>query len=163
MIHLNSPRQVVLDASVLVGLCAKEPGKIAVILAILHQYSAEGALLYAPHLIIMEVLYVLCKQVHEGALSAAEHATAIIQLQLFITRVQPPPNGDASLIARAEEIRQGYGCSHSADSMYIALAEQLAALGPAELLTFDAGQKTQAQAMAPTVTVNLLVAAPPSP
>lgn len=117
---------------------------MALVLAALRYYDALGALLYAPHLIAMEVLYVLCKQLKEGVLSAADHATAVGDLQLVMAGIQTPPSGDASLIARCEALRSGYGCSHSADSMYLALAEQPAA-------------------MASTVKVNLLVAVPPTP
>ncbi len=159
----SSPQFVVVDANVLIGLCAKEAGKIAAILAALRYYDTCGVLLYAPHMIVMEVLYVLCKQLHEGVLSASDHAIAVGELQLIMAGIYPPPSGDASLIARCEALRGGYGCSRSADSMYLALAEQLSALGPTELLTFDAGLKLQAAAMASTVNVNLLVAIPPAP
>jgi predicted nucleic acid-binding protein len=68
----------------------------------------------------------------------------------------PPPSGDAALIARAEQIRNGYGCSHSADGIYIALAEELSQSGATELLTFDTDLPKQAARNAPTVKVNLL-------
>ena len=67
--------------------------------------------------------------------------------------VLPPPNGEASLIHRAEQIGSGYGCSRSADGLYIALAEELTATRPTILLTFDQGLPNQAAANAPTVTV----------
>ena len=111
----------------------------------------------------MESLYILCQKRQNGMLTETQHGAAIATLQSAMTTIQPPPNGDASLIIRAEVLRGTYGCSHSADSMYLALAEQLTAKGPTEFLTFDAGQKLQAAAAVPAVTVNLLAAAPPVP
>lgn len=67
-----------------------------------------------------------------------------------------PPGGDISLIDRAKEIQSGYGCSRSADCLYIAFAEELAKTGAAELLTFDKGAVNQVAKHAPTITVNLL-------
>lgn len=159
----TSPQFVVIDASVLIGLCASEPGKLVLVQAALQNYVQQGATFHAPHLIVMEALYILCQKRQNGSLTAARHVASVALLQAAMTTIQPPANGDASLIARAEAMRGTYGCSHSADGMYLALAEQLAALGPTELLTFDAGQKQQAAAMAPAVTVNLLVAVPPTP
>ncbi len=66
------------------------------------------------------------------------------------------PVSDSVLILRAEQIRLNYGCSRSADSLYIALTEHLATVGPAELLTFDAGLKKQA---APTSSIIVRVLA----
>ncbi|MCA1622949.1 MAG: hypothetical protein LC768_12045 [Acidobacteria bacterium] len=73
-----------------------------------------------------------------------------------MTAVSPPENGEASLIKRAEEIRKSYGCSRASDSLYIALAEELTATRPTELLTFDKGFINQAAKNAPTVRINLL-------
>ena len=61
----------------------------------------------------------------------------------YMALIAVPNNGDASLLPRAEEIRSGYGCSRSADGLYIALAEELAKSGTAELLTFDKGTVNQ--------------------
>ena len=58
---------------------------------------------------------------------------------------------------RAEQIRSGYGCSHSADGLYIALAEQLGRSQPTTLLTLDAGLSKQAARNAATVIVDLIV------
>lgn len=64
--------------------------------------------------------------------------------------------GDAALCIRAEEIRSGYSCLHSADSFYLALAEEFARSGPAEFLTFDKRAVNVAAKNSPTVKVNLL-------
>ncbi|MGH9752972.1 MAG: hypothetical protein ACREA2_09325 [Blastocatellia bacterium] len=73
-----------------------------------------------------------------------------------MTLISTPASGDAPLIRRAKEIQSGYGCSRSADSLYIALTEALASSGAAELLTLDAGFINQAAKNAPSVKVNLL-------
>jgi predicted nucleic acid-binding protein len=57
---------------------------------------------------------------------------------------------------RAIEIRGTYGCSHSSDCLYIALAEELSQNRITEILTFDKGMKNQIANHAPTVTLNLL-------
>ena len=71
--------------------------------------------------------------------------------------ILPSPRGDASLITRAEEVRSGYGCSRSADGIYIALAEDLSKTGPTKLLTFDQDLENQVKQNAPTVSVHLIV------
>ena len=68
--------------------------------------------------------------------------------------IQTPP--DAQFIKRAKEIQNSYGCSRSADSIYIALAEDLAKTRTVELLTFDKGMLNQAAKNAPTVTIKVL-------
>lgn len=151
-----SPGHAVTDASLLVGLCAREPGRYLVALTALQEYVVRGYDLYAPSLVVMETVYVLCRKLQDSVLTEPEHATALTNLQALLTMIKPPPKSDVSLISRAEQIRQGYGCTRSADSMYIALAELLTALGPTELCTFDAGQQKQAAAMAPSVAVHLL-------
>lgn len=103
----------------------------------------------------MESLYALCRQLQDGIIIPAAHASAIANLRAFLLMLQPSPVSDADLLVRAEQLRAGYGCSRSADGMYIALAERLAGVGPTELLTFDAGQAKQAAAV-PSVTVRLL-------
>jgi len=60
------------------------------------------------------------------------------------------------LLVRAEEIRSGYSCLHSADGFYIALTEELAKSGAAELLTFDKRVVNVTVNNAPSVKVNLL-------
>ena len=152
----SDPHRVVVDASFVVALCAKEPGRFAQALEAVTARTAAGCKLYAPHLLAMEALYALCKKQVAGTLTAAEYPEAVGNLELAWEDIQPPLAGDASLIAAAERIREGYGCSRSADSMYIALAEQLAESGSVELLTFDAAQARQAAAAAPSVTVTLL-------
>jgi len=147
---------VVLDANVLIAVCAKEQDKAATAEAALADYAARGWRYFAPGVVISETLFVLCGKLQSGAITAAEHQIGIRSLIAYMSVTFPPPSGDAALIARAEQIRSGYGCSHSADGIYIALAEELSQSGATELLTFDADLPKQAARNAPTVKVNLL-------
>jgi hypothetical protein len=129
-----------------------------VALAQMRQYVQDGCVAYGPGVLAAESLFGLCRKVQTGLMTPAEHQRAILHFQVRMRGIRPPPAGDAALIARAEQIRGGYGCSRSADGLYIALAEQLAQAGPAELVTFDSGMQTQAVVAAPTVTIRLLTA-----
>lgn len=152
---LTGSHPVILDASFVIGICAREPKKYVAAQTELGLRIAGGCPLHAPHLLIMEAAYVLCGRQQSGELTQAEHTAATANLGLLSTTIIFPDNGDITLLARAEQLRQGYGCSRSADCFYIALAEQLALSGTVELITFDAGQQRQAAA-SPGVTVTLL-------
>ena len=149
---------LVIDSNVLIALCSKETDKYAIAESEYARYSREGYEFYAPGVVIAETLYVLCQKLHSNKLSSSGHDDAIADLIMYMTTVEPPPNGDRSLIARAEEVRKGYGCSHSADGLYIALVEELNSRGVAELLTFDSNMRNQIKRNASSVTINLLVA-----
>lgn len=154
-----SAYSVVVDASFVIGLCAKEPTKYVTAHTELQQRIASGCTIHAPHLLVMEVSFVLCGKLQNGVLTAADYTLAVANFQSLLALIAFDPDGDANLFNRAEQIRQGYGCSHSADSFYLALTESLAIIsltGDAELLTFDAGQQKQATAAGLSVTVTLL-------
>ncbi len=148
---------VVMDANVLIALCAREQDKFSKAKTTFDNYLLQGWQYYAPAVLLAETLYILCGKLQHGELTPAGHAQAIQLLQQYLSLITPPPNGDFSLAARAEAIRESYGCSRSADGIYIALAEQLAQQGATELLTFDQGIVNQAARNAPTVKVNLLI------
>jgi len=97
-----------------------------------------------------------CNKLTGGTLSPDAHAAAIINFERSMKDVNPPPNGEAALIIRAEQIRGGYGCSRSADGVYIALADELSQIMPTVLLTFDQGIPNQVEKNAPKVIVTLL-------
>ena len=156
----TTPPCVAIDASVLIALCAREPDKLATAEGEMERYAREGYEYYAPGVILAETLYVLCGKLQDSVLSASDHAHAIEDLCDYMAIINGPLNGDGSLLVRAEQIRSGYGCSRSADGIYIALAEDLAARGTAELVTFDTGMRNQVAANAPTVTVRLLPTLP---
>jgi predicted nucleic acid-binding protein len=152
----NSPLAVTLDATFVIAYCAREPSRYAKADAQLKQYAGNGWQFFAPGVLIAEALFVFCRKLAAGQLTTAEHTQAVQSLQTLMRAVLPPPNGDASLIARAEQIRATYGCSRSADGIYLALAEELAKGGTAEIVTFDAGLENQAKKNSPTVSVKLL-------
>jgi predicted nucleic acid-binding protein len=152
----NNPDAVVVDANILISLCAKEPLTFAQADAAFNDYGQKGWTYHAPNVIVAEVMFILCQKLQNGQLTETEHAEAIEFLVDYLTLITMPSGGDASLLPRAEEIRLGYGCSRSADGLYIALAEELARSGTAELLTFDKGTVNQVAKNAPSVKVNLL-------
>lgn len=147
---------VVIDANISIAICAKERNKQAAAESALADYSAKGWDFYAPNVIVSEVMYVLCQKLQDGSLTIALYEKAVENFYDQAINLLPPPNGESSLINRAKEIRQGYGCSRSSDSLYIALAEELALSGSVELLTFDKGFVNQVSKNAATVKVNLL-------
>ncbi len=85
----------------------------------------------------------------------AEHEKAV-ETFLDLMKIISTPNDETNLVKRAFEIRETYGCSRSSDSLYIALAEDLAKTRTVELLTFDRGMINQAAKNAPTVKVKVL-------
>jgi len=151
-----SPGAVVLDANVVIALASSEAGRDALATAEIARYGSMGYPLFAPGVIIAETLYVLCGKLKSGSLSPTDYATAVAVFQRTMATVLPPPRGDSALIQRAEQISSGYGCSRSADGIYIALAEELQQSMPAVILTFDRDMPGQAASKAPSVTVQLL-------
>lgn len=162
MTNLTTPNPaitaaLVLDANAAISICAKEARTEAAANTALDDYADRGYLFYAPGVIVSETLYALRNQLTHGFLTALEHGQAIRDFAVLMQNVLPPPNGDAALILRADQICAGYGASRSADAVYLALAEELAAsYADVRLLTFDADLPKQAARNAPTVTVHLL-------
>src|SRR5437870_4373019 len=95
---------VVIGASIAVAICAKETGTEPKALAEIARYSSTGYEFYAPGVLVSESLYVLCGKLDSGTLTVADHAQAILELENFISGILPPPNGESSLIRRAEAI-----------------------------------------------------------
>jgi predicted nucleic acid-binding protein len=156
MTPTNLPLAVVTDANVLIAICSKEQQTYQTAKDALDEYARQGAEFFAPNAIVAEVLFVLCKKQDAGILSVAEHEKAVEFFQDYLTIITLSPDGEPALIKRAEEIRNGYGCSRTSDGFYIALAEELAKNRPTEFLTFDAGFTNQTAKNAPSVTINLL-------
>jgi predicted nucleic acid-binding protein len=152
----NPARAVGIDASVTVAIAAKETDKEPQASTEIVRYSGLGYDFFAPGAVVTETLYVLCKKLESGALSAPDHAQAIQDFHAFMSKVFPPPNGDGALILRTEAIRGTYTCRGSADGVNIALAEELTTVRPTVLLTFDEDMVKQANNNAPTVNVQLL-------
>lgn len=157
----SKPPCLTIDSSVLIAICAKEVGRHTLAHAELTAYATQGYEFYAPGYILGECLYVLCRKLEsDGTLTPTEHAAAVADLSTYMSVILPPPNGEASLVIRAEQIRSGYGCSRSADGIFLALAEDLATTRTCKLLTFDTGFTNQANTNAPTVDVHELVTSP---
>ena len=106
---------------------------------------------------VAEVIFVLCQKLADGSLTQPEYEKAIDVFGDYLKGIELSPNGEDSLLKRAVEIRQGYGCSRSSDGLYLALAEELAKTYDTEIATFDKGFINQAAKNAPTVKVNLLI------
>jgi predicted nucleic acid-binding protein len=147
---------VVIDANVAIAISSKEAGRELLASTELLRYSTAGYVFYAPGTIVAETLYILCGKLQQGSLTLAEHAQAILTFETLMANMLPSPGGEVSLVRRAEAIRTGYGCSRSADGIYIALAEVLAQSMPTVILTFDQNMQNQITRNAPTVTVHVL-------
>ncbi len=153
----SNPPCVTIDSNVLIAICCKEVGRHALADAELVNYASRGYEFFAPGCIVSECLYVLAEKVdRHKTLTPAEHAAALADLRTYMGMLLPPPSGDFSLTARAEQIRSGYGASRSADGIFIALAEELTASRTTEILTFDTELSKQAMKNAPTVSVRVL-------
>lgn len=151
----NKNGALVIDSNVLISICSKEVSYPTAKQALV-DYSARNWVFYAPGVIVSEVLFVLCRKLSDGSLTAAAYDEGIEMLKAQLTMILPPPHGDAALVQRAREIQSGYSCLHSADCLYIALAEELAASSTAEFVTFDKRVVNVAAKNAPTVNVQLL-------
>ena len=146
----------VIDASVMIALCAKESQRYVLAQAEMTRLAGLGGIFYAPNIIVGESLYALRRKLTEATLTEAEHRQAIQSLQLRMTVIQPPPSGEASLISQANQICDTYGASRSNDSLYIALADELSQIYTTRLLTFDQDMPKQATRNAPGLSVHLL-------
>jgi predicted nucleic acid-binding protein len=147
---------LILDANIVIALSCVEPGRDVLVMAEVRSFAQLGYRLYAPGVVIGETLYVLCGKLNSGSLTPGDYSTAVEAFRRTMANVLPPPNGDAALIERAEQISSGYGCSRSADGIYIALAEELTRILPTVLLTFDKELPKQASNKGPSVTAKLL-------
>lgn len=154
--QIAKPPAAVLDASIVIGYCAREANKFTTAKDVLERYAIDGWRFYAPAVLIAEVLFVLCTKRQNAVLSEVEHADAVSDFVALMGGIESPPLGEAALIPRAEAIRNGYGCSRASDSIYLALAEQLAKDRQVEVITFDEGWENQARSNAPTVDVKVL-------
>jgi predicted nucleic acid-binding protein len=152
----TSPVSVIVDANVVIALCAEEVDKLANAEAKMKEYSRNGCQFYAPGVLVAECLYVFCRKLQTGDFTAAEHSNAIIAFITMMAAINPPPSGDKSLIKRAEEMRGTLGCSRSADGIYLALAEELNKVARSEVVTFDNGMQSQVTSCSLALTVIVL-------
>ncbi len=147
---------VVPDANVLIGLCAKEKDKLQIAENAFKDYINQGYEFFAPSVLVAEVIFVLCNKFTDGSLNQIEYEKSVKAFNYYLNFISLSPNGEASLLNRAVEIREGYGCRRSSDALYLALAEEIAKTYDAEIVTFDKGFVNQAAKNAPTVKVNFL-------
>ncbi len=149
----NNPNALITDANIIISVCSKE-ATATIAKSELESYAKNGWEFFAPNIIVAEVLYILCQKLQNGLLTAKAYDEAIENFQDQMKVTQTP--GDAQFIKRAKEIQNSYGCSRSADSIYIALAEDLAKTRTVEFLTFDRGIINQAVKNALMITVKIL-------
>ncbi len=81
----SNPPAVVIDANVLIALCAKEVDKYAIALAWVPYYLQNNYEVYASGVIIAEALYILCGKLQQGLLTPTEHTLAIQDLEINMT------------------------------------------------------------------------------
>ncbi len=153
----NLPSAVVLDATIAVSISAKEKTTQAKANEEVTRYLSQGCTFFAPGVLVSETLFALCRMLeNDKTLTVTEHAQAIENFHTMLSFILPPPQGEISLVLRAEAIRGTYTCYRSADALYIALAEELSATRPTILLTLDEGIKNQAAANAPGINVQVV-------
>ena len=109
MSQTSSPSAVVVDSNVLISICSKETSHATAAQA-LADHAAKSSVFYAPGVIVAEVLFVLCRKLSDGALSASAYDEAIEILKDYLPIMLPPPHGDTALVQRANEIQTGYSC-----------------------------------------------------
>jgi hypothetical protein len=78
----SSPGAAVVDANILISLCAKEPS-FTVAENVLSDYALKGWTFYAPHVIVAEVLYVLCGKLWDGSLTPATYNAPVVKVHLL--------------------------------------------------------------------------------
>ena len=158
MVQPNNPRPaIVMDATVVISLAAKERTTHSQVNAEVTNYLSSGYEFFAPGVLVSETLFSLCRMlVTDQTLTSAQHAQAVTDFHTLLTFISPPPQGEISLVLRAEAIRGNYTCYRTADAVYIALAEELSQSRPATLLTLDDGIRNQAAKNASGVRVQVI-------
>ena len=152
----DRPFAVVLDASTVIAYCSREVGRYESARRALHAAADAGSRFYAPGVLYAECLYVLCRKLADGQITVQEHALAVGALATLATGIESPPGGDASLVRAADAFQGQYGCSHTADTLYIALAAMLSRDCAVRLLTFDSGLERHGAACGDSGLVVLL-------
>lgn len=151
----NNPDVVVVDASVLVSIASKEAATHLAAETAFDEYTKNCSEFFAPNVVVAEVIFALCQNFATGVLTEPQHSNAVKSFLDLMKNISLPTD-DMTLVTRAVEIRETFGCSRSSDSIYIALAEDLAKTRTVELFTLDKGMINQAAKNPPTVNVNVL-------
>lgn len=108
----SSPGSVVIDANVLIGICAREKDKFDKARDALNDYARSGWLFYALGVVIGEVLYVLLslwRRYHEHK----PELQAEIQKRWREGDELAAKESESSLNQRLPEIRQGLSLANS--------------------------------------------------
>ena len=155
MTPTNNSDAVVIDASILVSMSSNEIGTHLAAEIAFNLYAQNGWEFFAPNVVVAEVLFALCQKFASGILTQSEYEQAIDDFLVLMKNISLEAD-EKTLVKRAIEIRETYGCSRSSDSLYIALAEDLAKSRTVEILTFDKGMINQAAKNAPSVTIKIL-------
>jgi|SRR5438876_7126843 len=151
-------KHVTIDASVIVSICALEPQKYEVADSALQDYAQNQFECHAPAVVVAEVFHALCRKLKvDHSLNSVQYRSAILDFESMMAVIQLHPQGDVPMITRASALLGARGCQLSNDAIYLALTEHLKTSGDAEIVTFDAGIREHAAALAPGITVNLLV------
>src|SRR5437016_1590735 len=72
----SNPGALVLDANVVIAICSAEIGRDAFATGEITDYVSQGFQLYAPGVVVAEVLFVLCGKRTSGSLSLADYASS---------------------------------------------------------------------------------------
>jgi predicted nucleic acid-binding protein len=97
----SSLAYIVIDASFAIAHCAREPSRYAKTKAYLEFHAQNGSEFFAPGVLVSESLFVFCKKLESGSLTATEHANAVKSFEVLMSAISPAPNGEASLIVRS--------------------------------------------------------------
>lgn len=84
----NNSGAVVIDANLLISICAKEPNQQTAENA-LADYAASGWVFYAPGAILTEVPFVLCKKRQDGLLTEVKYREAIEAFNDYMQTILP--------------------------------------------------------------------------
>src|SRR5215211_5995114 len=94
----SSINAVVVDANVLIAICAKEQGKADTAELAMADYAAQGWDFYAPNVIVGEVLYVLCQKFHNAELTQIEYEKSVTVFKNQLKGLFLSPGGESSLV-----------------------------------------------------------------
>ena len=107
MTPTSKPAAMVIDANVLIAICAREKNKYQTAKDALEDAATNGVAFYAPDILIAEVLFILCNKHQNGLLTDTQYQDAIEDFRDQMSVIFPAPDGEAPLISRAVEIRNG--------------------------------------------------------
>jgi hypothetical protein len=133
----TSPSAVIVDSIVLISICSKETSHSTAAQALADR-AAKGSVFLCAWRNCSRVLFVVCRKLSDGTLSTIAHDEAIRDIEGPSVRYASRHRmGSAAHGPTSKRDSDRYSCLHSADCLYVALAEELTASSRAEFLTFD--------------------------